>query len=180
MQYQLLLLLTHQLLRGQLARHHYYGWRTSYGSWRTIGTIHAKVTWETLWGITHSKMTYRATGTRYTHNVRFTATMFNGAPNARHGGSPIRRSYDESDLYSYVWPDRDLTWDYFNNNNTMWDHNTANQFNWSAPGYPGSWFFYVRSPSAHTNRLGPWARYAFRDPLVGGLPQNPTGYGYHR
>ena len=30
----------------------------------TIGAIHAKVTWETLNGLTYSKMTYRATGTR--------------------------------------------------------------------------------------------------------------------
>ena len=158
----------------------YYGVNTRYGGRYTVGAIHAKVTWETLQGLTHSKMTYRATGTRYTHNVRFTGAMFNGAPSAPHGGSQIRDSKDRSEYYSYVWPDRDLTWDYFNYNHTMWDHNIANQFSWSAPGYPGSWFFYVRSPSAHTNRLGPLARYAFRDPLAGGLPQNRYGTGYHR
>lgn len=155
----------------------HYGWNTRNGFYR-IGTIHAKVTWETFHGLTHSEMTFRPT--RTTHNTLFTATMFNGAPNARHGGSPIRRSYDESDLYSYVWPERDLTWDYFNYNDTMWDHNTANQFNWSAPGYRGLFYFYVRSPSSHTYRLGAFARYVFRDPAAGGLPQNWLGYGWKR
>ncbi len=62
----------------------------------------------------------------------------------------------------------------------MWDHNVVNQFIWSAPGYPGHWYFYVRSPTAHTNRLGYWARYTFNDPIAGGLPQDRFGTGYHR
>jgi hypothetical protein len=155
----------------------------SYGvNYRTgfyeIGKIHARVDWETYYGLTHAKMTFRPT--RTTHNTIFTATMFNGAPNARHGGSVIRHSDDESDLFSYVWPNRDLTWDYFHYNHTMWDKNTATQFNWSAPGYRGLYYFYVRSPSSHTNRLGPLARYAFREPRDGGLPQDAYGYGWKR
>lgn len=126
----------------------------------------------------YSSPTFRPT--RTTHNTVFTATMFNGAPNARHGGSVIRHSRDRSDTYSYVWPNRDLTWDYFHYNHTMWDKNTATQFNWSAPEYRGHYYFYVRSPSSHTNRLGSLARYAFREPIYGGLPQDAYGHGWHR
>jgi hypothetical protein len=158
----------------------YFGYYDVYGRRYTIGTIHARVEWETKWAETYSEMFYLATGPAYTHNVEFNATMFNGAPGARHGGSPIRGTRDDSHVYSYVPQGHELTWDYYEYDDSMWDHNIVNQFNWSAPGYRGHWYFYVRSPTAHTYRLGYWARYTFNDPLAGGLPQDRFGTGYHR
>jgi len=155
----------------------YYNWR----GFHTIGTIDAQVEWEATNGAwTDSEMFYTATGPAYTHNVTFAAEMFNGAPNARHGGSPVNRTRASSPVYSYVPQGHELTWDYWEYNDDMWDHNIVNQFNWSASNYPGHWYFYVRSPTAHTYKLGWWARYKFNDPNAGGLPQDRFGSGYHR
>ncbi|HST48879.1 hypothetical protein [Jatrophihabitans sp.] len=140
----------------------------------TIGTIQARVTWATYGGFTHSEMFFNPNLT--VHNMVFTATMFNGSEHAPHGGSPIRHTFEKSETYSYVYPHRDLTWDYFNYNTTMYDHNLANRFNWSAPGYPGYFYLYIRSPIAHTNRLGDFTRYTFD--LPADLAQNHAGWGY--
>ncbi|MDQ1742913.1 MAG: hypothetical protein QOE23_1252 [Pseudonocardiales bacterium] len=153
----------------------YYGWNTWYARY-TIGSIKARITWSTNGGFTQSKMYFNPVD-KMVHNVRFSATMFNGSPYARHGGSPLYHTYETSEHYSYVYPNRDLTWTYFDYNTTMYDHNLANQFNWSAPGYEGYWYLYVRSPVAHTNRLGDFARYRF-PPIAGDLPLDTAGWGH--
>jgi hypothetical protein len=123
-------------------------------------------------------MFYTVVGTDHTRDVGFNAEMFNGAPNAPHGGSPIRRTKAHSHLYSYVPSYHEMTWDYWEYDDDMWDHNIVNQFTWSAPGYSGYFYFYVRSPTAHTYRLGGNAQYYFNDPAAGGLPQDQHGGGH--
>jgi len=157
----------------------FYGYYDRRG-YHQIGSIRARVEWETSGGNVDSAMFYRATGPAYTHNVVFTAAMFNGAPGARHGGSYINRTRAYSSVYSYVPQGHEIIWDYHQYNDDMWDHNVLNVFIWSAPNYPGYWYFYVRSPTAHTNRLGFRARYTFNDPNAGGLPQDRFGTGHHQ
>jgi len=156
----------------------YFGYYNLRGSYQ-LGAIHARVEWVTNWAYTESEMFYSATGPAYTHNVRFNANMFNGAPGARHGGSPIKRTRADSIVYEYVSQGHELTFDYYEYNDDMWDHNIVNQFNWSVPGDSGHWYFYIRSPTAHTYSLGWWARYSFNDPFAGGLPKDRCGTGYH-
>ncbi len=155
-----------------------YGWYSLFGGYHAIGTIYLRVEWESNGPWVDSEMFYTVVGTDHTQNVRFNAELFNGAPNARHGGSPIRRTKDQSHNYSYVPSYHEITWDYWEYDDDMWDHNVVNQFRWSAPGHPGYWYFYVRSPTSHTYRLGGNARYFFNDPAAGGLPQDQHGGGH--
>ncbi len=154
----------------------YYGWNTWWGRY-TIGSIKARITWSTYGGFTRSEMFFKPVD-KVVHSVLFTATMFNGSPTARHGGSPIHHTLEHSLIYGHVDPNREIKWTYFDYNTTMYDHNLANQFNWQAPGYEGSFYLYVRSPVAHTIRLGDFARYRF-PPLAGDLPLDTAGWGHH-
>lgn len=155
----------------------YYGWNTWRGRY-TIGTVHARVEWVATGAWIESETFYSATGTDHTRDVKFTTEMFNGSPTARHGGSPVRRTKAHSHNWSHVPSNHELTFDYWEYDDDMWDHNIANQITWSAPGYPGSFVFYVRSPSAHTSHLGMNAWYYFRDPTAGGLPQDTWASGH--
>ncbi|MDQ1745703.1 MAG: hypothetical protein QOE23_4042, partial [Pseudonocardiales bacterium] len=155
-----------------------YGTTSLFGGYHKIGTIYARVEWVSNGPWVESEMFYTVVGTDHTRDVRFNAEIFNGAPNAPHGGSPIRRTKDHSPTYSFVPSYHEITWDYWEYDDDMWDHNIVDEFKWSAPGYFGYFYFYVRSPTAHTYRLGGNARYFFNDPLAGGLPQDQHGGGH--
>jgi hypothetical protein len=58
-------------------------------------------------------------------------------------------------------------------NNSMYDDNVVTEFSWEVPGYPGYWYFYVRSLCSHTTRNGRNASYRFA-PLAGGLQPHDT------
>lgn len=155
----------------------YYGWNL-FGESYTLGTIYAKAEWVAAGAWVESETFYTLVGADHTRNLRFTTQMFNGAPNAPHGGSPVRWTKGRSHLYSYAPAHHEFTYDYWEYDDDMWDHNIVNQITWSEPGYPGYFIFYVRSPSAHTSHLGMNAWYYFRDPTRGGLPQDTWGGGH--
>jgi hypothetical protein len=155
-----------------------YGTVSLFGGYHKIGTIYARVEWVSNGPWVESEMFYTLVGTDHTQDVRFNAEIFNGAPNARHGGSPIRRTKDHSPTYSFVPSYHEITWDYWEYDDSMRDHNIIDEFKWSAPGYFGYFYFYVRSPTAHTYSLGGNARYYFNDPAAGGLPQDTYGSGH--
>ncbi|MBV9820808.1 MAG: hypothetical protein JO144_01080, partial [Actinobacteria bacterium] len=155
----------------------YYGWNL-FGERYTIGSIYARAEWVAAGAWIESETFYTLVGADHTRDLRFTTQMFNGSPTARHGGSPVPHTKGHSHLYSYAPAHHEFTYDYWEYDDEMWDHNFANQITWSAPGYPGYFIFYVRSPSAHTSHLGMNAWYYFRDPTKGGLPQDTWGSGH--
>lgn len=148
----------------------YYGWGV-----KTLGSVSPSIKWRLNGGRTYSQPSWRATG--HTRNMIFSASLFNGAPGVARGGSYIRGSLDFSNHVPFVAPNTTVTWTYSHYDDRMWDHNVATEFSWEVPGYRGYWYFYVRSPSSHTTRLGRTAVYRFADPNRGGLPGDKDGHG---
>ncbi len=154
----------------------YYGWGL-----KTLGTVSPTIKWRLNAGRAYSRPSWRATG--HTRNVMFSASMYNGAPNVPRGGSYISGSLDFSPHVRFVAPNTTVTWpgdDYSHRDVSMWDHNVVTQFSWEVPGYPGYWYFYIRSPVSHTTRLGLWAAYRFDYPWRADLPGDKSGHGYRR
>lgn len=153
--------------------------RVAYGYGRTtLGTAYGSVAWQLVGGRSISwPIRWSASG--QTEDVMFSATMFNGVPGVPRGGSPIRGSLDFSNNTPIVGSNRLVYWSYSHYNDSMYDHNVVTEFSWEVPGYPGYWYFYVRSLSSHTTRLGRSAIYRFA-PLFGGLPGDKDGAGHRR
>jgi hypothetical protein len=117
-----------------------------------------------------------------TRDVLFSGAMFNGAPGVPHGGSAIRGSLGFSRNTPVAGPGTTISWNpdgYSYYNNSMYDHNVVTEFSWEVPGYPGYWYFYVRSLCSHTTRTGRYASYRFA-PLAGGLPGDKAAAGHRR
>ena len=111
-----------------------------------------------------------------TDDVTFEGELLNAAPGA--AGTPVEGTYAHHDA-GHVPAGGSAQWQpngYKNYNNTMWDHSTVGQVTWKKSGYPGRWFFYVKSISSHADKLGSGATYRLRPAHQ--LPAQAEGAGY--
>ena len=111
-----------------------------------------------------------------TDDVTFEGELLNAAPGA--AGTPVAGTYAHHDA-GHVAAGGSAHWQpngYKNYNNTMWDHSTVGEVTWKKSGYPGRWFFYVKSISSHADKLGTGATYRLRHAHQ--LPAQAEGAGY--
>lgn len=59
-----------------------------------------------------------------------------------------------------------------------YDHNTAVEFSWTIPGYPGYWFMYVRSVISHTDNPMQGSSTVYRFDPVNYETQDPHKEGW--
>jgi hypothetical protein len=143
---------------------------------QTLGTVSFYVDWQITGASTVSRPVRWST-TSATVGVLWSGDLINAAKGVV--GTQVPGAFAPYVLGSAA-PSVQYTWNpngYKSYDNTMYDHSQVHEFTWSVAGYPGSWYVYVKSISAHTSALGTGAIYRFRSDL--GTPASPYGGGYN-
>ncbi len=144
-----------------------------------IGTAEADVTWQLVGSQTISKPVLLKVSTQ-TRNAHMSGDLFNGAAKASHGGSEIRGKLAFSPAVAVAGPSQSISWatGYKVSSSSTYDKNITMEWAWNVPGYEGYWYFYVRSPSAHSTVTGRRASYRFHG--ITALPGDAFGAGWRR
>lgn len=139
---------------------------------KVLGQISVLAEWQLVGGKTTTKP-FRYFNSTATTDVIFEGDLLNAAPGRPGTQDPGAFSLFTAGNVPALTNKNWLPNGYVSFDKSNWDHSQVQEWVWHAPGYPGNWYFYVKSICSHKDDD------VYRFAHTGDLPADPVQAGWH-